>query len=71
MAPYRLGVRDKQAADVIFWYDQESYDDACTGWRLIRDYGRDGVTAAIQRREVDGHWSTILGDTFASEGSHR
>ena len=44
---------------MTFWYDQESYDDAYRGWVLLRDYGRDGVTATIQKFE-DGVWREAM-----------
>jgi hypothetical protein len=60
---YRLGVSDEQAGGATVWYDQDSYDAAYYGWRLLRDYGRDGVTATIQqRRDLDGVWVDALGN---------
>ena len=64
MAKYRLGVRDEEASSVILWHDQESYEAAYHAWRLLRDYGRDGVRAAIQERTEDG-WFTVHGASFA------
>jgi len=58
-AKYRLGVTDTDVSTVTFWYDQESYDDAYRGWVLLRDYGRDGVTATIQKFE-DGVWREAM-----------
>jgi hypothetical protein len=62
---YRIGVRDEAANGIVFWYDQETYDAASHVWHLLREYGRDGVTATVQQVSRDsGEWETVLGDSL-------
>ena len=61
MAKYRLGIRDEEANGIIFWYDQESYEDALYGWHLLNEYGRDGIQVGVQEQTPEGHWVTIYG----------
>jgi hypothetical protein len=68
MAKYRLGVRDEEIWSGIFWYDYEDYEAARHAWRLLRDYGRDGIRAGIQELDRDsGEWVTVLGASFLNE----
>jgi hypothetical protein len=56
---YRIGVHDDQAGGVTLWYDLESADATYTAWRLLRDYGRDGVGVTVQHRGTAGQWLTV------------
>ena len=65
MAKYRIGVRDEETWSGVLWYDQESYEAAYNAWRLLRDYGRDGIRAGIQELDRDsGEWVTVHGASF-------
>jgi hypothetical protein len=60
MNGYRLGVHDDDAGDgVTLWYDFDDPEDAYTAWRLLRDYGRDGVGVTVQLRGTAGQWVTV------------
>jgi hypothetical protein len=55
---YRLAVRD---ADELSHHDQADYPDAYAAWVLLRDHGRDGVTAWIEQRTDETPWTPIEG----------
>jgi hypothetical protein len=56
---YRIGVQDDHASGVTLWYDQESAETTYTVWRLLQDYGRDGIDVTVQIRGTDGAWRTV------------
>jgi hypothetical protein len=56
---YRIGVADDATGGVTLWYDLESAEAAYTVWRLLRDYGRDGIGVAVQACGTDGAWRTV------------
>jgi hypothetical protein len=56
---YRIGVADDATGGVTLWYDQESAEATYTVWRLLRDYGRDGIGVTVQVRGTDGDWKTV------------
>ena len=58
-ASYRLGVHDDATGGVTLWHDLEDADTAYLAWRLLRDYGRDGIGVTVQRRGADGDWRTL------------
>jgi len=58
MADYRIGVHDP-ADGATRWYDLESAETTYLVWRLLRDYGRDGIGFTVQLRGTDGAWKTI------------
>jgi hypothetical protein len=55
-ASYRLGVHDDDG--VTRWHELEDADAAYQAWRLLRDYGRDGIGVTVQRH-LGGDWRTI------------
>jgi hypothetical protein len=57
-ASYRLAVRD---GGELFHYDRADYPAAYGAWVLLRDHGRDGVTAWIEQREGDAEWRALEG----------
>jgi hypothetical protein len=56
---YRIGVHDDHADGATLWYDQGSADATYTAWRLLRDYGRDGIGVTVQHRGTAGQWFTV------------
>jgi hypothetical protein len=59
MADHRIGVHDRDAGGVTVWHDMESAETTYLAWRLLRDYGRDGITVTVQLRGTDGAWKTV------------
>jgi hypothetical protein len=55
---WRIGVHDDDGDGVTRWHDLEGVEDAYLAWRLLRDYGRDGVSVTVQRHD-GGEWQTI------------
>jgi hypothetical protein len=60
-ASYRIVVRDGGAVVAPRHYDQPSYPAAYAAWALLRDHGRDEVTAWIEQREGDAEWRALEG----------
>jgi hypothetical protein len=60
-ARWRLGVHDDQGDGMTRWHELEDggAEDAYQVWRLLRDYGRDGIGVTVQRRVGDGDWQII------------
>jgi hypothetical protein len=56
---YRFGVWTPGAATL--WYELGSLEMATFAWSLVRDYGREDVSAVVQRQGDDGLWTTVLG----------
>jgi hypothetical protein len=56
---YRVGVWTPGMPTL--WHDVPSLEAATFAWQLLRDYGREEVSAVVQRREDDGLWTTVLG----------
>jgi hypothetical protein len=55
---YRLGVTDGPGVATLY-FERESYRHAFEGWRILADYGRDGVGATIEVRRDDGEWVEV------------
>jgi hypothetical protein len=58
MADHRIGVHDP-ADDTTRWHELPSAEATYFAWRLLRDYGRDGIEVTVQLRGTDGAWKTI------------
>jgi hypothetical protein len=56
---YRIGVYDDRAGGATLWYDQETAEATYLAWRLLRDYGREGIGVTVQHRGPGGQWLTV------------